>query len=356
MRTPPAQPLPRSRRRPIRSRTTPWWRKPSAGPPAPIRRSTNRLPSGARQIESRAIPQHPLQPGRRHLARRSAAFRLELLRAGYNLQTAVTVSTVENGLAQDVAATPAMFQMESTLPAQLGKVSLPLSGFRLRTRNQFRQDLGRVPGIPGRQLLPRGRQESAVRAVGARTGHQHGRSVRRGIPRIHALWIEKPAPRANAVVIYALLESESTTGAYRFTVQPGVETLTDVDLTLFPRAEMRVTGIAPLTLDVPVRRDQSRPPGRLPAGSARFPTDCRSHRRPANTYSGRWRIRSSSRSPPSRRSSRRASDWCKDPGSKSIFKISTRSMSGAQRMDRAQGRLGRRLRRTGGNSIGPREQ
>jgi glucans biosynthesis protein len=48
-------------------------------------------------------------------------------------------------------------------------------------------------------------------------------------------------------VIYALLESESTTGAYRFTVQPGVETTMDVELTLFPRTEMRVVGIAPLT-------------------------------------------------------------------------------------------------------------
>ena len=66
-------------------------------------------------------------------------------------------------------------------------------------------------------------------------------------PAFTHFWIEKPGPHAGAIVIYALLESESTTGAYRFTVQPGVETLTDVDLTLFPRTEMRVAGIAPLT-------------------------------------------------------------------------------------------------------------
>ena len=66
-------------------------------------------------------------------------------------------------------------------------------------------------------------------------------------PQFTHFWIEKPGAHANSIVIYALLESESTTGAYRFTVQPGVETLTDVDLTLFPRTEMRVVGIAPLT-------------------------------------------------------------------------------------------------------------
>src|SRR5262249_41580757 len=58
-------------------------------------------------------------------------FRLELLRATSNNQTAVSISTVEEGKATDVVATPAMFQMAPELPAQLGKVSLPLSGFRL---------------------------------------------------------------------------------------------------------------------------------------------------------------------------------------------------------------------------------
>src|SRR5450631_4742979 len=57
-------------------------------------------------------------------------FRLELLRAGYNLQSAVTVSTVQDGMAQDLAANPSMFEMGPALP-RLGKVSLPLSGFRL---------------------------------------------------------------------------------------------------------------------------------------------------------------------------------------------------------------------------------
>jgi periplasmic glucans biosynthesis protein len=48
-------------------------------------------------------------------------------------------------------------------------------------------------------------------------------------------------------VIYALLESESATGAYRFTVTPGMTTTMDVDMTVFPRSDLRVIGIAPLT-------------------------------------------------------------------------------------------------------------
>ena len=174
-------------------------------------------------------------------------FRLELLRAGYNLQTAVTVSTVENGVANDVVATPAMFQMESTLPAQLGKVSLPLSGFRVRSRinsNKIWDEFLVFQGASYYRAVAKNLLYGlSARGLAINTAEPSGEEF----PVFTHFWIEKPAARANSIVIYALLESESATGAYRFTVQPGIETLTDVDLTLFPRAEMRVTGIAPLT-------------------------------------------------------------------------------------------------------------
>jgi glucans biosynthesis protein len=174
-------------------------------------------------------------------------FRLELLRAGYNLQTAVLVSTVENGTAQDVVATPAMFEMQSTLPAQLGKVSLPLSGFRLRSRINSNKVWDEFLVFQGasyfRAVAKNLLYGLSARGLAINTAEPSGEEF----PLFTHFWIEKPAPRANSIVIYALLESESTTGAYRFTVQPGVETLTDVDLTLFPRKEIRVAGIAPLT-------------------------------------------------------------------------------------------------------------
>ncbi|MEP6883636.1 MAG: glucan biosynthesis protein [Gammaproteobacteria bacterium] len=174
-------------------------------------------------------------------------FRLELLRAGYNLQTAVTISTIEKGAARDVVATPAMFQMESTLPAQLGKVSLPLSGFRVRSRinsNKIWDEFLVFQGASYYRAVAKNLLYGlSARGLAINTAEPSGEEF----PVFTHFWIEKPAARASSLVIYALLESESTTGAYRFTVQPGVETITDVDLTLFPRAEMRVTGIAPLT-------------------------------------------------------------------------------------------------------------
>jgi glucans biosynthesis protein len=66
-------------------------------------------------------------------------------------------------------------------------------------------------------------------------------------PAFTHFWIERPAAKATSIVVYARLESESCTGAYKYTITPGVETVTEAELTLFPRSELRVVGIAPLT-------------------------------------------------------------------------------------------------------------
>jgi periplasmic glucans biosynthesis protein len=173
-------------------------------------------------------------------------FRLELLRA-YNQQSAaVTVSTVEDGMARDVVATPQMFEMTTNMP-RLGRVSLPLSGFRLRTRINSKKVWDEFLVFQGASYFRAVAQHLlyglSARGLAINTAEPSGEEF----PAFTHFWIERPSPQATSIVIYALLESDSTTGAYRFIVTPGVETVMDIELTLFPRAEMRVVGIAPLT-------------------------------------------------------------------------------------------------------------
>jgi glucans biosynthesis protein len=66
-------------------------------------------------------------------------------------------------------------------------------------------------------------------------------------PRFKSFWIERPAPGADALVVYAQLDSQRATGAYRFVLHPGDETVVDVRATLFLRAGVATLGIAPLT-------------------------------------------------------------------------------------------------------------
>ena len=60
-------------------------------------------------------------------------------------------------------------------------------------------------------------------------------------------WLVPPAPRAQTTMVYALLDSPSLTGAYRFEVRPGAITQVTVNATLYPRARIAKLGIAPLT-------------------------------------------------------------------------------------------------------------
>ncbi len=206
----------------------------------------NTLPAGLDKLSPEQYRSIHFNPDAGIWRDQPVPFQLELLRAGYNLQSTVTVSTVEEGMAQDLVATPSMFEMGPTLP-QLGKVSLPLSGFRVRTQINTKKVWDEFLVFQGASYYRAVAQHLlyglSARGLALNTAEPAGEEF----PAFTHFWIERPAPRATSIVIYALLESASTTGAYRFDVHPGVETVMDVDLTLFPRAEMRVVGIAPLT-------------------------------------------------------------------------------------------------------------
>jgi len=172
-------------------------------------------------------------------------FRMELLPAGFNFHTTVKVSIVDAGRVQDVAATPAMFHYGRSVPPPAS--DLPLSGFRIRghiNSNKIWDEFLVFQGASYFRAVARHQVYGmSGRGLALNTAEPAGEEF----PAFTHFWIEQPARKAAAIVVYALLESRSTTGAYRFVVTPGRETSMDVDLTLFPRAELRIYGIAPLT-------------------------------------------------------------------------------------------------------------
>jgi len=97
---------------------------------------------------------------------------------------------------------------------------------------------------------------SYLRALGA--GQRYGLSARglavdttgaprEEFPRFTEFWLERPAAGATTLVVHALLDSPSMTGAYRFEVRPGTETVVEVRSRLYLRRAVATLGIAPLT-------------------------------------------------------------------------------------------------------------
>jgi glucans biosynthesis protein len=66
-------------------------------------------------------------------------------------------------------------------------------------------------------------------------------------PVFREFWLVKPGPSDTRMVIYALLDSPSITGAYRFEIMPGAPTEMAVEARLFARKDIQKLGIAPLT-------------------------------------------------------------------------------------------------------------
>ena len=112
---------------------------------------------------------------------------------------------------------------------------------------------------------------SYFRALGA--GQLYGLSTRglavdtagpakEEFPRFTEFWLEKPAREGGPLTIYALMDSERMTGAYRFDVKPGEQTLTEVHARIFMRpTDKPVTtlGVAPLTSMFFFGENQPRP-------------------------------------------------------------------------------------------------
>lgn len=97
---------------------------------------------------------------------------------------------------------------------------------------------------------------SYFRALGV--GQRYGLSARglavdtvggRGeeFPAFTSFWLERPAPGAAALRLYALLDSPRVAGAYSFTLQPGSTTVLHVQARLWLRGPVAMLGIAPLS-------------------------------------------------------------------------------------------------------------
>jgi glucans biosynthesis protein len=60
-------------------------------------------------------------------------------------------------------------------------------------------------------------------------------------------WLQEPLPTATSLVLDAMLDSPSVTGAYEFTISPGSQTSVDIRASLYFRAPVDQLGIAPFS-------------------------------------------------------------------------------------------------------------
>ena len=174
-----------------------------------------------------------------------ALFRGELFHLGLYFQTPITVYQLEDGQAEELAYDRDLFDYgESGVKGRKLPKDLGFAGFRYQFHSDWQRDVVAFLGA------------SYFRAVGAEM--QYGMSARglavdtavpegEEFPLFTHFWLETPKPGSDTATVYALLDSPSVTGAYRFDITPG-ETLTmTVDAAIYPRQSIHRLGVAPLT-------------------------------------------------------------------------------------------------------------
>jgi periplasmic glucans biosynthesis protein len=166
---------------------------------------------------------------------------------GFLFQRPVTIHVVRDGLATPVPYSAQLFDYGKTKFERPLPVNLGFAGFRLHhplNDPKVFDELISFIGASYFRFLGRGQKYGlSARGLAINAGVKDGEEF----PFFREFWIETPAADAERATIYALMDSASLTGAYRFHVYPGEDTAVAVTATLFPRRRVEKFGIAPLT-------------------------------------------------------------------------------------------------------------
>lgn len=205
------------------------------------------LPDALRDLEYEEYAQIQYRGDQALWADEELPFELTFFHEGMHFDSAVKVHTVEGDEVSEVAFDPSAFDYgELSIPEEQLE-GLGFSGLKILNALNQEEIMDEVMVFQG---------ASYFRALGRE--HQYGLSGRglavdtalqsgEEFPAFREFWVVKPTEESQYLTVFALLDSPSLSGAYRFVLRPGDDTVVDVKSRLFLRREVEKLGIAPLT-------------------------------------------------------------------------------------------------------------
>jgi periplasmic glucans biosynthesis protein len=174
-------------------------------------------------------------------------FELQLFAMGYLYDVPVELWIVDGGKARQLRADGTLFSIGPQIGDAPQAAPYGFSGFRVHgpiNRADAFDEFLVFQGASYFRAVGRGQGYGMwARGLAINTARPGGEEF----PIFRTFWIEKPKTGGRELIVHALLDSPSTTGAYRFVIQPGAATIMDVEATLYPRRELAYLGMAPLT-------------------------------------------------------------------------------------------------------------
>lgn len=180
-------------------------------------------------------------------------FEVQFFHPGFLYDDPVEMHVLKGGRVEKVDFDPAMFSYENSaapledLVAGIDPAKMGFAGFRLHfpiNTPDYKDEIAVFLGASYFRLVGRGQGYGvSARGLAVNTATQGGEEF----PAFRAFWLVRPEPNDADMTLFALLDSPSVTGAYRFDVHAGNNTVIDVDARLFARQDVAKLGIAPLT-------------------------------------------------------------------------------------------------------------
>lgn len=175
----------------------------------------------------------------------NVGFAVEPLHRGFLFTAPMAINVVENGTVHRLGYAAGQFDFGKVQPpADLADIGF--SGFRVLHARGGKElvDTAIFQGASFFRALANGQNFGlTARALMIRTADPRGEEF----PAIREVWIEKPSLAGDVLVINALVDSDSMTGAYRFTLRPGDVTIIDTECTLFSRSPADFYGLGGMT-------------------------------------------------------------------------------------------------------------
>ena len=174
-------------------------------------------------------------------------FQVQMFHRGGYFRDQVEIFEVNGQAVQPVLYSTDQFSFGANgPPLESPDPALGFAGFRIHTPLNVPGRFDELVAFLGASYF-RAVAKGGVYGMSARGLALHSGDANEEFPLFRRFYLERPASDATSVAVCALLDSRSTSGAFRFVITPDTNTRIDVTMSLFPRVPLDAAGIAPLT-------------------------------------------------------------------------------------------------------------
>ncbi|MHA2937157.1 glucan biosynthesis protein G [Vibrio sp. RC27] len=206
-----------------------------------------RAPDALNQLDYSSYRQINYQQHAAIWGKASTPFSVQLFAPGYIYRELVDIDVVENSQSIPLEITESSFQVPDESIGELLEQVGKYAGFRLHypiNKSDYKDEFLVFQGASYFRGISKGQAYGvSTRGLAIDVAGEKGEEY----PLFKKFWIERPSSRHQAIVVHALLDSKSVTGAYRFAIYPGAPTRMKVKAVLFPRVDIKNVGLGTLT-------------------------------------------------------------------------------------------------------------